>query len=107
MRKLRSGDTVTVIAGKSKGKIGHVKSIVNGHFLLISGVNVVKKHVKANPLRGIVGGVVSKEMPIHISNVAIYNTNSKKKDKVVIRRGDDGLNSRYFRSSGDRLNQRG
>lgn len=85
MEKIRKDDEVIVIAGKDKGRRGMVKARVkNGDYLLVEGVNVVKKHVRPNPMQGVQGGVVTKEMPIHASNVAIFNSATGKADRVRV-----------------------
>lgn len=81
MSKLKKGDEVIVITGKDKGKIGQILSVLNNK-ILVDGVNKVKKHVKPNPNANQVGGILDKNMPIEISNVAIYNTETKKRDKI-------------------------
>jgi len=100
MRKIRKDDDVVVIAGKDKGNRGSVLS-VQGDRLLVSGVNKVKKHQKPNPAKGTTGGIVEMEMPIHISNVAIFNAASKKADRVGIKALEDGRKVRFFKSSGE------
>ncbi|QOJ24231.1 MAG: 50S ribosomal protein L24 [Gammaproteobacteria bacterium] len=82
MRKIRKGDDVIVIAGKDKGKRGTVLRAIKSDYLVIQGVNLVKKHQKPNPATGVTGGIMSMEAAIHISNVAIYNFTSKKADRV-------------------------
>ena len=100
MNKIRKGDQVIVLTGRDKGKRGTVTQRVDDERLLIEGVNVVKKHVKPNPMKGTTGGVVDKTLPIHQSNVAIYNTATGKADRVGIKLLDDGKKVRVFRSSG-------
>ena len=100
MRKIKKNDDVIVIAGKDKGNRGNVLSIV-GDRLLVSGINKVKKHQKPNPVKGVTGGIVSVERPIHASNVAIYNATSKKGDRVGIKALEDGRKVRIFKSSGE------
>ena len=100
MRKIKKNDDVIVIAGKDKGSRGNVLSIV-GDRLLVSGINKVKKHQKPNPVKGVAGGIVSVERPIHASNVAIYNAASKKGDRVGIKAIEDGRKVRIFKSSGE------
>jgi large subunit ribosomal protein L24 len=85
MNKLRKGDQVIVIAGRDKGKRGTVTRRVDDTHLIVEGVNVVKKHVKPNPMKGTTGGVVDKTMPIDQSNVAIYNPKTGKADRVGIK----------------------
>jgi large subunit ribosomal protein L24 len=103
MKKIRKGDQVIVIAGRDKGKRGTVSSRVDEEKLLVDGINLVKKHVKANPLKGTTGGIVDKTMPIHQSNVAIYNPASGKADRVGIKFLADGKKVRVFKSSGDEI----
>lgn len=102
MRKIRKNDDVIVIAGKDKGNRGSVLSVL-GDRVLVSGINKVKKNVKPNPVKGEAGGIVEKEMPIHISNVAIYNATAKKADRVGIKMLGDGRKVRVFKSSGEAI----
>ena len=100
MNKIRKGDEVVVIAGKDKGKRGTVLSLVDGgEKLLVEGINVAKKHVKANPNAGEQGGIVSKTMPIHRSNVMVYDPTSQKGSRVGIRILNDGQRVRFLKAS--------
>ena len=103
MNKIRKGDQVIVIAGRDKGKRGTVAARVDADHLEVEGINVVKKHVKPNPMKGATGGIVSKTMPIHQSNVAIYNAATAKADRVGIKLLADGKKVRVFKSSGEQL----
>jgi len=103
MNKIRKGDQVIVLAGRDKGKRGTVKERVDADHLLIEGVNVVKKHTKPNPMKGATGGIVDKTMPIHQSNVAIFNAATGKADRVGIKSLADGKRVRVFKSSGEQL----
>jgi len=103
MNKIRKGDEVIVIAGRDKGKRGTITQRKDDSYLLIDGLNVVKKHAKPNPLKGIAGGIVEKSMPIHQSNVAIFNAATGKADRVGIKLLADGKKVRVFKSSGDEL----
>jgi large subunit ribosomal protein L24 len=105
MNKIRKGDQVIVLTGRDKGKRGTVTQRVDDDHILVEGVNVVKKHVKPNPMKGTTGGVVDKTMPIHQSNVAIYNATTGKADRVGIKLGADSktnkvTRTRVFKSSG-------
>ena len=105
MNKIRKGDQVIVIAGRNKGKRGTVIARVDDEHLTVEGVNIVKKHVKPNPLKGTTGGVIDKVMPIHQSNVAIFNPSTGKADRVGIKLGRDPktdkvTRTRVFKSSG-------
>lgn len=100
MRKIKKDDDVIVIAGRDKGSRGNVLR-VQGDRLLVGGVNIVKKHQKPNPVKGVAGGIVPIEMTIHVSNVAIYNATSKKPDRVGIKTLEDGRKMRVFKSSGE------
>ncbi len=100
MNKIRKGDQVIVLTGRDKGKRGTVSSRVDDDHVVVDGVNVVKKHVKPNPMKGTTGGVVDKTMPIHQSNVAIYNASTGKADRVGIKLIDGGKKVRVFKSSG-------
>jgi large subunit ribosomal protein L24 len=103
MNKIRKGDDVVVIAGRDKGKRGKVLSRADESHLVVEGINLVKKHTKPNPLKGTTGGVVDKTMPIHQSNLAIFNPVSGKPDRVGIKLLADGKRVRVFKSSGDEV----
>jgi large subunit ribosomal protein L24 len=103
MNKLRKGDSVVVLAGKDKGKRGTIARRVDDERLVVEGVNVVKKHVKPNPMKGTTGGVIDKTMPIHQSNVAIWNASAGKADRVGIKLLDGGKKVRVYKSSGDEI----
>ena len=100
MNKIKSDDEVIVIAGKDKGKRGKVMQIVGDDRVLVSGINMMKRHTKPNPQAGVAGGIVEKEAPLQISNVAIFNSATNKADRVGFRvEGDKKV--RYFKSSGE------
>lgn len=101
MEKIRKGDDVVVVAGRDKGKRGTVLSRVDGEHLLVEGVNRVKKHAKPNPMRGQSGGIVEKEMPIQLSNVALFNPATQKADRVGVKVLEDGRKVRVFKSNGE------
>lgn len=101
MNKIRKGDEVVVLTGKDKGKRGAVLRVLVGDKVVVEGVNVVKKHQKPVPMRGIVGGVVDKTMPIHVSNVAIFNPATQKADRVGFKLLEDGKKVRVFKSNGE------
>ncbi|MCX9155910.1 50S ribosomal protein L24 [Niveibacterium sp. 24ML] len=101
MDKIRKGDEVVVLVGKDKGKRGAVLVRLDEQHLVVEGVNRVKKHVRPNPMRGQVGGIVEKEMPIDISNVALFNPATQKGDRVGFRVLEDGRKVRVFKSSGE------
>jgi len=101
MRKLRKGDDVIVNSGRDKGKRGTVLNMIADDKVVVEGVNVVKRHTKPNPQQGLAGGIVSKEVPIHISNISLYNAESGKGDRVGIKTLDDGMKVRFFKSSGE------
>lgn len=103
MNKIRKGDEVIVIAGRDKGKRGAVSLRVCDERVVVEGVNLVKKHVKPNPMRGVTGGIVEKAMPIHQSNVAIFNKATGKADRVGIKTLEDGTRVRVFKSSGEEI----
>lgn len=100
MNKIRKGDEVIVLAGRDKGKRGVVTLRKDETHVVVEGVNLVKKHVKPNPMRGTTGGIVEKAMPIHQSNVAIFNAATGKADRVGIKVNEDGSRVRVFKSSG-------
>jgi large subunit ribosomal protein L24 len=103
MRKIRKGDTVIVIAGRDKGKRGDVTRVVDAEHVIVAGVNQVKKHQRPNPMKGEQGGIVTKEMPIHVSNVAIWNPVTGKPDRVGVRVLEDGRRVRFFKSNGEQV----
>jgi len=100
MQKLKQGDEVIVLIGKDKGKRGRISKFLDEK-ILVEGVNRVKKHQKPNPNAGVQGGIIEKEMPIHKSNVALFNVASKKADKVGFKTLDDGKKVRYFKSNNE------
>jgi large subunit ribosomal protein L24 len=101
MRKIRKGDDVVVRAGKDKGKRGAVLKVLPDDRVLVENVNVVKRHTRPNPAKGMTGGIVEKEMPIHVSNVGIYDPTSKRAGRVGVRTLEDGRKVRYFKSNGE------
>ena len=102
MNKIRKGDEVIVLAGKDKGKRGRVALRKDDQYLVVEGLNLVKKHTKPNPMKGTTGGIVEKAMPIHQSNVAIFNSATGKADRVGIK-VDGDRRSRVFKSSGEEI----
>ena len=101
MQKLKSGDEVIVIAGKCEGERGKLTKILANGRIMVEGVNLVKKHVKANPNANEQGGIVEQEAALDASNISIYNPASAKADKVGIKLDEDGSKVRYFKSNGD------
>jgi large subunit ribosomal protein L24 len=100
MNKIKKNDDVIVIAGKDKGNRGNVLNVA-GDYVLVGGINKVKKHQKPNPVKGTTGGIVEIEKPIHISNIAIYNATAKKADRVGVKQLEDGRKVRVFKSNGE------
>jgi large subunit ribosomal protein L24 len=103
MNKIRKGDDVIVLTGRDKGKRGKVSLRKDDSYILIDGLNLVKKHTKPNPMKGTTGGIVEKAMPIHQSNVAIFNAVSGKADRVGIKQLADGKRVRVYKSSGEEI----
>jgi large subunit ribosomal protein L24 len=103
MYKFRKGDQVIVLAGRDKGKRGVVALRKDDDHLLVDGVNMVKKHTKPNPMAGTTGGIVEKAMPIHQSNVAIYNAATGKADRVGVKLLADGKKVRVYKSNGEEI----
>lgn len=101
MSKIRKGDEVILNTGKDKGKRGTVLSVLESGQVVVEGVNVVKKHVRPNPMKGNPGGIVSKEMPVDISNVALFNRATQKADRVGFKTLEDGRKVRIFKSNGE------
>jgi large subunit ribosomal protein L24 len=99
MRKIRKGDDVIVTTGRERGKRGTVLRLVGDQHVLVEGANRVKKHQRPNPMKGVTGGIIEKEMPLHISNVALFNPATKKGDRVGIRKLEDGRRVRFFKSN--------
>ena len=103
MRKIKKGDNVVVVTGRDKGKRGDVARVVDAEHLVVNGINTVKRHTRPNPLKNQPGGIVTKEQPIHVSNVAIWNPVTQKADRIGFRTLDDGRKVRYFKSNGEQL----
>ncbi len=103
MNKIRKGDEVIIITGRDKGKKGVVSLRTDDSHLVVDGVNLVKRHTKPNPMKGLTGGVVEKAMPIHQSNVAIFNAATGKADRVGIKVLADGTRTRVYKSSGEEI----
>jgi large subunit ribosomal protein L24 len=101
MERIRKGDNIVVIAGRDKGKRGTVLSRVDAEHVIVEGVNRVKKHVRPNPMKGQTGGIVDKDMPIHISNIALFNPQTQKADRVGVKSLEDGRKVRVFKSNGE------
>ncbi len=101
MHRIRKGDDVIVTAGRDKGKRGTVLRRFDAEHVVVEGVNRVKKHVRPNPMKGQTGGIIDKEMPIHISNVQLFNPQTKRADRVGIKILADGRSVRVFKSNGE------
>lgn len=101
MKKLRTNDEVVILAGKDKGKLGKILKVLPDERILVSGVNLVKKHQKPNPQIGIPGGIIEKEAPIHASNASIFNPALGKADRVGFRYLEDGQKVRFFKSNNE------
>jgi large subunit ribosomal protein L24 len=101
MNKIRKGDDVIVTTGKDKGKRGTVLRVLDTDQLVVEGANIVKKHTRPNPMKGINGGILEKEMPIHVSNVALFNSATQKADRVGFKVLEDGRKVRVFKSNGE------
>ncbi|MGD2007297.1 MAG: 50S ribosomal protein L24 [Cellvibrionales bacterium] len=103
MAKIKRDDEVVVLAGKDKGKRGTVRAVLDANRVIVSGVNMIKKHTKPNPQMGVAGGIVEKEAPIQVSNVAIFNPTSSRADRVGYQVLEDGKKVRVFKSSGEQI----
>ena len=101
MRRIRKDDEVIVIAGKDKGRHGKVMRVMNDDRVLVAGVNLIKRHTKPNPARGVAGGIVEREAAIHGANVLLFNPATKKGDRVGFRILEDGRKVRYFKSNNE------
>ena len=103
MQKIKKDDQVIVITGKDKGKTGIVTKTLDNGKVFVTGVNMIKKHTKANPQMNQPGGIIEKEAPIQASNIAIYNSKTNKADKVGIKMQDDGTRVRIYKSTGEEI----
>jgi len=103
VNRIRKGDEVVVITGRDKGKRGTVLRRVDADHLVVEGINRVKKHQKPNPMRGETGGIVEKEMPIHASNIALFNPASERADRIGFKVLDGGRKVRVFKSNGEQV----
>ena len=101
MQRIRKGDEVVVLAGRDKGKRGTVLRRIDAQHVVVEGVNRVKKNQRPNPMKGVTGGIVDKDLPLHISKVALFNPATKKADRVGIKVLEDGRRVRYFKSNGE------
>ena len=101
MRKIKKGDDVVVLTGKDKGKRGTVLRVLDEDHVVVENVNMVKKHQKPNPQRGVAGGIIDKEMPMHVSNVGLYNPGTDGPDRVGFKILEDGRKVRVFKSNGE------
>lgn len=104
MEKIRKGDEIIVLTGKDKGKRGTVVQRVDAEHVVVEGVNRAKKHVRPNPVKGVAGGIVDKDMPIHVSNVALFNAATGKADRIGFKTLEDGRKVRVFKSNGEPVN---
>lgn len=103
MQRIRKGDEVMVLSGRDKGKRGTVLRLIDAEHVVVEGVNRVKKHQRPNPMKGLTGGIVDKDLPIHISNVALFNPATKKGDRVGVKTLDDGRKVRVFKDNGEQV----
>ena len=103
MRKIKKGDNVVVLVGRDKGKRGDVTRTIGEDYLVVAGVNQAKRHTKPNPMKNQPGGIVAKEMPIHVSNVAVWNPVTQKPDRIGFRKLNDGRKVRFFKSNGEMI----
>ena len=103
MQRIKKGDEVVVLAGRDKGKRGTVTRRIDADYLVVEGVNRVKKHQRPNPMKGVTGGIVDKDLPIHISNVALFNPATKKADRVGVKTLQDGRKVRVFKDNGEQV----
>jgi len=103
MQRIKKGDEVVVLTGRDKGKRGTVLRRVDAQYVLVEGVNRVKKHQRPNPMKGVTGGIVDKDMPIHISNVALFNPATQKADRVGVKSLEGGRKVRVFKANGEQV----
>ena len=103
MQRIKKGDEVVVLAGRDKGKRGTVLRRVDDQYVVVEGVNRVKKHQRPNPMKGETGGIIDKDLPIHVSNVALFNPATKKADRAGIKVLDGGKKVRVFKDNGEQV----
>jgi large subunit ribosomal protein L24 len=103
MQRIKKGDEVVVLSGRDKGKRGTVMRRIDTEHVVVEGVNRVKKHQRPNPMKGVTGGIVDKDLPIHISNVALFNPATKKGDRIGVKTLDDGRKVRVFKDNGEQV----
>ena len=103
MQRIKKGDDVVVLSGRDKGKRGTVLRRVDADHVVVEGVNRVKKHQRPNPMKGQTGGIVDKDLPIHVSNVGLFNPATKKADRVGVKTLQDGRKVRVFKDNGDQV----
>ena len=101
MRKIKKGDNVVVVTGRDKGKRGDVARVVDAEHVVVNGINTVKRHTRPNPLKNQPGGIVTKEQPVHVSNVAIWNPVTQKADRIGYKLLEDGKKVRVYKSSSE------
>ena len=103
MQRIKKGDEVIVLAGRDKGKRGTVLRRVDAQHVVVEGVNRVKKHERPNPMKGVTGGIVDRDLPIHVSNVALFNPATKKADRVGLKSLPDGRKVRIFKANDEQV----
>ena len=103
MQRIKKGDEVIVVAGRDKGKRGTVVRRVDAEFVVVEGVNRAKKHMRPNPMKGVTGGIVDRDMPIHISNIALFNPATKKAGRAGVKSLEDGRKVRVFKANGEQV----
>jgi large subunit ribosomal protein L24 len=103
MNRIRKGDEVVVLAGRDKGKRGTVLRRVDAEHVVVEGVNRVKKNQRPNPMKGVSGGIIDKDLPIHVSNVALFNPATKKGDRIAVKTLQDGRKVRIFKANDEQV----
>ncbi len=103
MQRIKKGDEVMVISGRDKGKRGTVLRRIDAEHVVVEGVNRVKKHQRPNPMKNLTGGIVDKDMPIHVSNIALFNPATQKADRIGFKSLEDGRKVRVFKSNGEQV----
>jgi large subunit ribosomal protein L24 len=103
MQRIRKGDEVVVLSGRDKGKRGTVLRRIDAEHVVVEGVNRVKKNQRPNPMKGVTGGIIDKDLPIHVSNVALFNPATKKADRVGVKTLQDGRKVRIFKANDEQV----